>query len=55
MHGCILATVSKHEEENTEDDAGGADMDADDNAAQRGLSVPALTQTVSSWKQTKYY
>lgn len=48
----LPATVSEHEEENTEDDAGGANMDADDDAAQRGLSIPALTQTVPSWKQT---
>lgn len=29
----LPTTVSKHEEENTEDDASGANMDANDNAA----------------------
>lgn len=51
MYWLLPATVSKHEEENTEDNAGGADMNADNNAAQRGLSIPALTQTVPSCKQ----
>lgn len=67
IHFCLLfnkssdlewhlpATVSKHEEENTEDDAGGANMDANNDAAQRGLSIPALTQTVPTWKQTQHY
>lgn len=31
--GCLPATVSKQKEKNTKDDAGGANMDADDNTA----------------------
>lgn len=47
----LPATVSKHEEENTEDDTGGADMDADDDAAKRCLSISAPTQTFLSWNK----
>lgn len=46
----LPASVSKHEEEHAEDDAGGADVDANDDAAQRSFSVPALTQTVPPWR-----
>lgn len=48
---CLPATVSKQKEKNAKDDAGGANMDADDNAAERGLSIPALTQTLPSCRQ----
>lgn len=44
----LPATVSKNEKEYAEDDASRADMDANDDAAQRGLSVSALTQAVAT-------
>lgn len=33
VFGCLPATVSKQKEKNTKDDAGDANVDADDNAA----------------------
>jgi len=49
----LPATISKYEKENTEDDAGSANVDANDNAAQRCLPIPALTQTISSLEKKK--
>lgn len=42
----LPAAISKHEEDDAEDDAGGADVDADHDAAQRGFAVPALARRV---------
>lgn len=42
MVGDSPAAVPKQQEENAEDDAGGADVDANDDAAEGGLSIPAL-------------
>lgn len=44
MVGGSPAAVPKQQEENAEDDAGGADVDANDDAAEGGLSIPALAQ-----------
>lgn len=43
------AAVPKQQEENTEDDAGGADVDANDDAAEGGLSIPALALAPPLW------
>lgn len=43
-NGPLPATISKHEEEHTEDDAGHADVDANHDATQRALSVSARAQ-----------
>lgn len=40
------AAVSKQQEKNTEDDAGGANVNANDDAAEGGLSIPALAQAL---------
>lgn len=40
------AAVSKQQENNTEDDAGGANVNANDDAAEGGLSIPALAQAL---------
>lgn len=48
---CSPVPVSKNQEEHTEDDAGCADVDADDHAAQRHLLVTALTRPLFPWHQ----
>lgn len=46
------AAVAEQQEENAEDDAGGADVDANDDAAEGGLSVPALAQAPPLWRHS---
>lgn len=44
MEGGLPAAVPEQQEENTEDDAGGSDVDANNDAAQGGFSIPALAK-----------